>query len=299
MRIFVTGATGFIGSTIVGGLLAHGYQVLGMTRSEEGAAKLRAMGAEIHHGSLEDKDSLKRGAEQADGVIHTAFNHDFSKYVANCEDDRQVIEALGSVLIGSDRPLLVTSGTGMANTPDGGIAVEDAKPANAQNVPRAASEEAATALLDKGVNVSVVRLAQIHNTARQGLITPAIMLAREKGVSAYIGDGTNRWCAAHVCDTARLYILALQKTAKGAFYHAVAEEGVPMRTIAETIANRLSLPAVSISPEEADAHFGWMAAFARLDLTASSTITRNLLGWEPVGPGLISDLEHLDLDALG
>jgi nucleoside-diphosphate-sugar epimerase len=292
MRVFVTGATGFIGSAVVADLIAAGHQVLGLTRSDAGAKALAAAGAEVHRGSLEDLEGLKSGAAQSDGVIHTAFNHDFSTYVANCEADRVVIEALGSVLIGSARPIVVTSGTGMISTP-GRPATEEDPAAPSSMVPRAASEEAAAALAARGVNASVMRLPQVHDTEKQGLVTYAIEVAREKGVSAYIGDGRNRWPAAHVSDTAPLYRLALEKAEPGARYHAVAEEGVATRDIAETVAKRLGIPAASISPEEAPAHFGWMAMFAGLDLPASSALTRERLGWNPTGPGLIADLEQL------
>jgi len=291
MRVFVTGATGFIGSAVVADLIAAGHKVLGLTRSEGGASALAAAGAEAWRGSLEDPEGLKRGAAQSDGVIHTAFNHDFSTYVANCEADRAVIEALGSVLAGSERPLIVTSGTGMGAA-SGSLVTEEDPPARAADVPRAASEEAAALVGAQGVNVSVMRLPQIHDTERQGLVSYAIEAAREKGVSAYVGDGRNRWPAAHLLDTARLYRLALEKAEPGARYHAVAEEGVPMRDIAEVIARRLRVPAVSIAPEEASAHFGWLAMFAGLDVPASSLQTRNRLGWRPTGPGLIADLER-------
>jgi nucleoside-diphosphate-sugar epimerase len=293
MRVFVTGATGFIGSAIVKDLIAAGHHVLGLARSDEKAAILAAAGAEVLGGSLEDLDSLKRGAARSDGVIHTAFNHDFSKYVMNCAADRPVIAALGSALAGSDRPLIVTSGTGMANTAPGQPATEQDVAANSAVVPRAASEEAAAAAAADGANVSVVRLPQVHNTLRQGLITYAIAAARENKASAYVGDGRNRWPAAHVLDTARLYRLALEKAEPGAVYHAVAEPGVPLRDIAEVIGRRLKVPVVSIAPDEAAAHFGWLSAFVDRDVPASSKQTQKRLGWQPTGPGLIADLEQL------
>ena len=291
MRVFVTGATGFIGSLVVKELIAAGHQVLGLARSDEKAKALAASGAEVLHGSLEDLDSLKDAAAGSDGVIHLAFKHDFSKFVANCEDDRRVIGALGSVLAGSDRPLIVTSGTGIANMAPGQPALEDNVTISSAVIPRAASEEAAAALAAKGTNVSVVRLPQVHDTVKQGLITYAIEVARAKNVSAYIGDGRNRWPAAHVLDTARLYRLALEKGAGGR-YHAVAEEGVPVRDIAEVIGRRLQLPVVSKTPAQAAEHFGWLGMFASLDCPASSALTRERLGWRPVGPGLIADLER-------
>jgi nucleoside-diphosphate-sugar epimerase len=295
MRVFVTGATGFIGSAVVKELIAAGHQVLGMARSQEKAQALAAAGAKVHLGTLEDLDRLKAGAADSDGVIHLAFNHDFSRFVANCEDDRRVIETLGSVLAGSDRPLIVTSGTGIANTVPGQPAMEDNNTVTSAVIPRAASEEAAASVAAKGTNVSVVRLPQVHDTVRQGLITYAIAVAREKKVSAYVGDGHNRWPAAHVLDTARLYRLALEKAERGAKYHAVAEEGVPLREIAEVLGRRLNMRTVSIAAEEAGAHFGWLGAFVARDAPASSELTRKRLGWHPTGPGLIADLQQLRL----
>ena len=293
MRVFVTGATGFIGSAVVADLIAAGHQVLGLTRSDAGAKLLATLGAEVHRGTLEDLDSLRSGAAQADGVIHTAFNNDFSTYMANCEADRIVIEALGSVLAGSERPFLVTSGVGMANAAPGCLATEADTPANAAAVPRAASEEAAAAVAAQGANVSVVRLPQVHDTQKHGLVTYAIEAASEKGVSAYVGDGHNRWPAAHRLDTARLYRLALERAQRDARYHAVAEEGVSMRDIAEAIGRRLGVPAISIAPEAAPGHFGWLAMFAGLDVPASSELTRQWLDWRPTGPGMIADLDAL------
>ncbi len=293
MRIFVTGATGFIGSAIVPELIQAGHQVLGLTRSDAGAQSLGAAGAEVHRGDLEDLESLRNGAAISDGVIHCAFNHDFSKFVANCEMDRRAIEALGDALTGSDRPLIITSGTGMAKAVPGQPATEENLPDPSDPIPRVASELAAASMAARGVNVSVMRLPQVHNTVKQGLITYAIAVAREKGVSAYVGDGLNRWPAAHVLDTARLYRLALEKRKAGARYHAVAEEGVPVRDIAEVIGRGLKVPVVAMSPEEAAAHFGWLAAFVGRDLPASIAQTQERLGWRPTGPGLIADLEQM------
>ena len=292
MRVFVTGATGFIGSTIVPELIDAGHQVLGLARSDAGAQSLVAAGAAVHRGNLEDLEGLRSGAAKSDGVIHTAFNHDFSKFGANCEHDRNVIEALGDVLVGSDRPLLITSGTGMGNAVPGQPATEDHFDPNHPN-PRKASEVAGASVAERGVNVSVVRLPQVHDTVKQGLITYAVQVAREKGVSAYIGEGLNRWPAAHVLDVARLYRLALEKHEAGSRYNAVAEEGVSMREIAEVIGRGLKVPVVSLSPEEAQAHFGWLAMFAGFDMPASSAQTRQRLGWHPTGPGLIADLEQM------
>jgi nucleoside-diphosphate-sugar epimerase len=293
MRVFVTGATGFIGSAIVRDLIAAGHRVQGLARSKEKAAALAASGAEVLLGSLEDLDALKRAAAGADGVIHTAFNHDFSRYVANCEDDRRIVAALGSALAGSDRPLIVTSGTGMANTTPGRPSREEDTAASSKVAPRAASEEAAADVVEKGGNVSVVRLPQVHDTTRQGLVTFAIAIAREKGVCAFVGDGQNRWPAAHVLDTARLYRLALERAERGAKYHAVAEEGVRLRDIAEVLGRRLKLPVKSIAPEEAEANFGWLAAFIGRDAPASSELTRKRLQWQPRERGLLADLREL------
>jgi nucleoside-diphosphate-sugar epimerase len=293
MRVFVTGATGFIGSRVVKELIGAGHQVIGVYRSDEKAPALAAAGAEVYRGSIDDPESLKDGAARSDGVIHLAFNHDFSKFAANCETDRRVIEALGSALAGSGRPLIVTSGTAIAKVAPGEPATEDAPTITSNEVPRAASEEATADLAANGVKTSVVRLPQVHDPERQGLITPWIAVAREKGVFAYIGEGRNRWPAAHVSDVARLYRLALERAEIGAVYNAVAEEGVPARYIAETIGRRLKLPVKSIAPEEAGAFFGWLAMFAGRDMPASSEKTQKTLGWRPTGPGLIADLERL------
>lgn len=293
MRVFVTGATGFIGSAVVRELISAGHQVLGLCRSDDRTAALADAGAEVLRGSLEDMDSLKAGAARSDGVIHLAFNHDFSTFVANCEDDRRVIGALASVLAGSERALIVTSGTAIANTVPGRPAEEDNAIVGAAVHPRAASEEAGAAAAAEGVNVSVVRLPQVHDTVRQGLLTPVIAAWRRRGACAYVGDGRNRWPAAHVRDVARLYRLAIERAEPNAKYHAVAEEGVAMRDVAEAIGRRLDLPVESITPAEAQAVFGWLAMFAGLDMPASAVQTRRRLGWQPGGPGLIADLERL------
>lgn len=293
MRIFLTGATGFIGSRIVPELLAAGHHVLGMTRSDEGARALAAAGAEVHRGRLEDLDSLSSGAAKADAVIHTAFDHDFSNFVANCEKDRQAIRALGSALIGSSRPLLITSGTGMGNSVPGQPATEDVF--NTQHPhPRSASELAGAEMLAAGVAVSVVRLPQVHDTVKQGLISPLIEVARAKGVSAYVGDGLNHLAAAHVLDVARLYRLAIERSEPGARYHAVAEEGIRVRDIAQVIGAGLGVPVRSIPASEAEDHFGWLGGFVGLDLLASSAWTRQVLDWHPRGPGLLDDLKRMD-----
>jgi nucleoside-diphosphate-sugar epimerase len=293
MKVFVTGATGFIGSAIVPELVEAGHQVLGLTRSDAGAQSLTAAGAEAHRGSLENLESLRAGAALSDGVIHCAFNHDFSNFLANCEQDRRAIEAMGDVLVGSDRPLLITSGTGMGTAVPGQPARENHLNVNDPN-PRKASELAGALVGERGVNVSVVRLPQVHDTVKQGLITYAVQLAREKGVSAYIGEGVNRWPAAHVLDVAHLYRLAFEKHEARSRYNAVAEEGVPMREIAEVIGRGLNVPVVSLSAEEAQGHFGWLAMFAGLDMPASSAQTQQRLGWHPTGPGLIADLEQME-----
>jgi nucleoside-diphosphate-sugar epimerase len=295
MRVFVTGATGNIGSRVVKELIGAGHQVIGLCRSDDKAPALAAAGAEVYRGSIAEPDSLKEGAARSDGVIHLAFNHDFSRFVQNCEDDRSVIQALGSVLAGSNRPLIVTSGTPIANTVPGESAKEDNPIVGSHVHPRAASEEAATAVAAQGGNVSVVRLPQVHDPVTQGLITPAIAIYREKGACAHVGDGLNRFPAAHVHDVARLYRLVIERAEPNAKYHAVAEDGVLMRDIAEAIGRRLNLPVKSIAPEEAQAYFGWLAMFAGLDMPASSAQTRKKLGWEPTGPGLIADLERLEL----
>ena len=293
MRVFITGATGFIGSAIVRELLGAGHQVIGMARSDAGARSLLAAGAQVHRGDIEDLENLRRGAAAADAVIHTAFNHDFSKYVANCEADRQAIEALGDALAGSDRLLLVTSGTGMSSSAPGRPCTESDPPLSSKVVPRAATEEAVASIAARGVRVAIVRLPQVHDTEKQGLVTYAIQVAREKGVAAYVGNGLNRWPAAHISDTAHMYRLALEKGDAGVRYHAVAEEGITARDIAEVIGRGLKMPAVSVAPEEAERHFGWLGAFAAWDVPASSAQTREKLGWNPTGPGLISDLEKM------
>lgn len=292
MRIFLTGATGFIGRAVLSELLQAGHQVIGMTRSGDGARALEAAGAEPHHGTLEDPASVRSGAEMADAVIHTAFDHDFSRFVENCEKDRRVIGALGEVLKGSPRPLLITSGVGIGGAGHGRLAREDVFDESHPN-PRIASERAGNELLNAGVNVAVMRLPQVHNTEKQGLITPLIAIFREKGAAAYIGEGRNRWSAGHLSDVARLYRLAIEKAEPGARYHAVGEEGVETRKIVETLARGLKIPAVSIPQDKAPESFGWMAMFAGIDMAASSALTQATLGWQPQGPGLIADLEAM------
>lgn len=292
MRIFVTGSTGFIGSALVSELIKAGHQVLGLTRSEVGAEKLRAAGAEVLHGTLEDLDSLRKGAADSDGVIHLAFSHDFSQFEKNAADERKAITALGEVLEGSDRPFVVTSGTAMAANVDGKPSTEDGPTAGSN--PRGGLETVVKKFTERGVKTSIVRLPQIHDTHKQGLMPYITAAAREKRVSAYIGDGANRWPAAHVSDTARLYRLAYEKAEPGAIYHAVGEEGVSMKAIAEALGRGLKVPVVSITPDAVAGHFGWLAAFASRDMPSSSVITQKNLNWKPTGPGLIADLDGMD-----
>lgn len=289
MRIFVTGATGFIGSAVVQELIGAGHQVLGLARSEEGAQSLAAAGAEVHRGELQDLDSLRSGAAQSDGVIHTGFIHDFSKFQENCDIDRRAIEAIGGVLAGSTRPLVVSAGVGVA----GSVATEDDAPRSGPAPTPRVSEQTADALLARGVHTATVRLPQVHDRHRQGLVSYLIMLAKEKGLSAYVGAGLNHWPAVHRLDVAPLYRLALENGAAGGKYHAVAEQGVPVREIAEAIGRGLKIPVVALSPEDAGAHFGWMAYFAGMDVPASSALTQQRLGWHPVqASGMIADLDR-------
>lgn len=290
MRVFLTGATGFIGSAIVHELLDAGHEVVGLVRSDAGAEALAQFGARVQRGTLEDTDLLRTAVASVDAVIHTAFEHDFSQFEKHCENDRKVIEAFSSVLAGTDRTLIVTSITGAAAVEPGSVAREDDAPVSSAVHPRAATEEAAHAAAQLGCRTLVMRVPQVHDTRKQGLWSYAMQMARDKGASAYVGDGLNRWPAAHVHDTAQLYRLALENGRAGAVYHAVAEEGVTLRDIAGAIGQRLSLPVVSLSEEAARQHFGWLARAVSLDLPASSEKTRQSLRWNPKQPGMVADL---------
>ena len=292
MRIFLTGSTGFIGSQVALELIASGHQVLGLARSDSAARTLEERGVQAHRGDIADEQSLQRGADACDAVIHTAFDHDFAYFAENCQKDRRVIIALGSVLEGSNRPLLITSSTAMGSAVPGQKAVEDCfNPEHPS--PRVASELAGLELSRRGVNVSVMRLSQIHDTRKQGLVTELVELARKTGVSAYIEGTTNSWSAAHIKDAGRLYRLALERAEPGSRYHATAEEAVSFTAIAQTIAQALKLPVVAVRAEEASAHFGWLTAFVSKDMSASSTQTQERLHWRPDGPTLITDLNNI------
>jgi nucleoside-diphosphate-sugar epimerase len=292
MRVFVTGATGFIGTELVKELIASGHQVRGLTRSDAGVEQLQAAGAEVLRGDLTDLDSLRRGATGMDAVVNLAFNHDWSKWAQNAADEVKAIEALGSVLA-PGKLLVVTSGIGLTSGAQGHARKETDPPMDSPTIPRR-PEQTARAVAAKGVHVAIVRLPQVHDTRKQGLVTMLIQIARDKGVSAYVGNGAARWAAAPLKDVARLYRLAVEKTGAGVTtYHAVEEAGVSLRDVAEALGKGLKLPVVSIPAEKAAEHFGMFGHFATLDMPASSEWTRKSLQWEPNGPGLIEDLENM------
>ncbi len=295
MRIFVTGATGFIGTELVKELVSAGHQVRGLTRSEEGAQQLKAAGAEVHRGNLTDLDSLRSGATGVDVVVNLAFSHDFENFAKNGEDEIKAIGALGSALE-PGKLLVVTSGTGLASGSPGLLRMESDPPVDSPSIPRRPEKTAREVAAERGLRLAVVRLPPVHDTRKQGLVPFVTQAAREKGSSAYVGDGSNRWAAAPLKDVAHLYRLVVEKTVPGVtVYHAVQEEGVSMREIAETIGKGLKVPVVSIAPEKAGEHFpGWLAHFAGTDMPASSEWTREALGWEPTGPGLIEDLTNME-----
>jgi nucleoside-diphosphate-sugar epimerase len=297
MRVFLTGATGFIGSYLVPELVQAGHSVVGLTRSDAGAEALARAGAEVFRGDVNDLDRLRTAAEASDGVIHAAFNHDFTNLKQHSEEDRKGIETLGQALAGSDRPLVIASGTGLARRSNGGPALETDPHIGSAEVARAATEEAADAVADKGGHVVVMRLSQVHDTRHQGRLALHIKLAREKGRVAYVGAGQNGLAAVHVTDTVRLFRLALENGRSGARYNAVGEEGVPLRDICEVIGAGLNLPVESITPEEAKAYFGFLADLAQTDLSASSALTREELGWATTGPDLLTDLRDMDYDS--
>lgn len=290
MRVFVTGAAGFIGSGVVPDLIAAGHAVTGLARSDANVETLKRMGADVLRGSLEDLDSLKRGAAEADGVIHLAFIHDFSTYAENGQVDKRAIEAMGETLAGTNKPLVVTSGVGLL-TP-GRLSTEEDAARVGESIPRV-SEMAAFAFADRGVRVSAVRLPQVHGyDGKAGFVGYLHQIAKQRGVSAYVGDGSNRWAAAHRDDAAPVYRLAMEKGEAGGRYHAVSDEGVRLRDIAEIIGRQLNMPVVSITREQAAEHFGWLALFAAGDAPSSSALTQQRLGWKPTAIGLIADISR-------
>jgi len=291
MRVFVTGASGFIGTAVVRELQGAGHAVVGLARSDVSAAALAQAGAEVVRGDLTRPETLAPGVAQADAVIHLAFDHDFSKLADNCANEQRAIAALGDALAGTEKLLIVTSGTSFASA-SGRPTTEDDAPPSEGGFPRA-PERAAEAVAQRGVRVAIVRLPQVHDTRRAGLVSFVIEVARQKGFVGYVGNGENHWSAAHVADVARLYRLALEK-GRAARYHAVGEEGVPLKAIADVVARGLRMPVRSMTPEDAPAYFGWMARLAAADVRSSSGQTRAALGWTPTGPGLIEDLEKLE-----
>lgn len=291
MRVFVTGASGWIGSAVVPELTAAGHAVVGLARSDDAAAAVAAAGAEVRRGSLDDLGSLRAGAEDADAVVHLAFKHDFSDYAAAGRTERAAVETIGAALQGSGRPFLVASG--VAGAGDGRVLTErDVSPFVGADTPRGGGERLALDLAEQGVRPVALRFAPtVHGEGDHGFTARLVRIARERGVAGYVGDGANRWPAVHRLDAARLVGLALEQAPAGSRVHAVAEEGIPTREIAEAIGRHLGVPVVSIAPEQAAGHFGWLGAFFALDIRASSTLTRELLGWTPTHPGLIEDLD--------
>lgn len=288
MRVFVTGAAGFIGTETTRELIAHGHQVTGLARSDDNVRTLEKLGAKVHRGSLQDLESLKSGARDADGVIHLAFIHDFTKFAENGAIDKVAIEAMGDVLAGTNKPFIVTSGTGLVAS--GVVITEDMRRESSAYVPRV-SEQAGLAYAARGVRAMAIRLPQVHGAdGKAGLISYLLGLARQKGAAAYVGEGAERWAAAHRQDVARLYRLALEKGTANAIYHAVGEEGVPTREFIEVIGRALNVPVISIKQEEAGDYYGPLARFAGLDMPASSALTQQQLGWTPTGIGLIADI---------
>jgi nucleoside-diphosphate-sugar epimerase len=295
MRVFLTGATGFIGSYLVPELICSGHQVIGLSRSDAGADALARAGAKVFRGDVNDLNRLSAAAETADGVIHTAFNHDFTNLKQHSEEDRKVIEALGTILLGSSRPLVVASGTGLVDRAKiSGTATETDAALASIEFPRGATEEAADALVERGGRVIVMRLSQVHDAHHHGRIALHIKLARQKGWVAYLGEGKNRLAAVHVTDAVQLFRLALEQGQTGARNHAVAEEGIAMHDIAKTVGSRLNVPVRSITSQEAADYFGPIAGLAAVDMTASSALTRQRLAWNPVGPDLLTDLRNAD-----
>ena len=298
MRAFLSGATGFIGSYVLQELRNRGHRVLGLTRSDAGAHRLEAAGVEVHRGDLEQPETLARGAAAADAVIHCAFDHNFETFFENTKKDERNIAAIGEVLAGTHKPLLITSGVGIGTPLQGGPAIEDVLNPHHAN-PRIATELAGAALIGQRIDVRTIRLPQVHDTTKAGLITPLVAQARRAGAVAYVGEGQTCWSAAHVSDVAKLYVLALEKGEPGARYHASVEEGVPARAIAEAIGRGAGLPVRSVAADEVERYFGWMAPFAALDMTASNAWTRARLGWDPSGPDLLTDLAAMDYSAGG
>lgn len=293
MRVFLTGATGFVGSHIIPELLDRGHQVLGLTRSDTGAQQLEAAGVQVHRGNLEKPETLASGAAAADAVIHCAFDHNYETFFENSKKDERNIAAMGEALEGTQKPFLITSGVGIGTPLDGGPATEDVLNPRHAN-PRIATELAGAALIARRIDVRTIRLPQVHDTTRAGLITPLVAEARRSGAVAYLGEGQTRWSAAHVSDVAKLYALALERGEPGARYHASVEEGVTACSIAEAIGKGTGLPVRSIAAEDIERYFGWMAPFVGLEMIASSSWTRARLGWEPTGPDLLSDLAAMD-----